>query len=487
MKMSIARRTNVSLCLAVVLAARPAAAADRPSLNERVAAALRAQQGPGARFGVMATTMDGREVVAVSPDDRFVPASNTKIYTTAAVFANLPDVTRPDTTGGASVRIEDGDVILEGHGDARLSSTPDCATDCLATLADAVATGTRRVDDVIGDDSAFPDERWSPGMGWNNIQTRSGTAVSALTIDDNELAITVKPGTAGRAAAIEALPYYRFDNRVTTVAEGRTDLRLHRLPGSRELRLDGTIAAGAAPVTLAVGIDDPAEFAAWRLQAMLIERGVEVKGKVEVRHRPLVPDDDPEARNGAPAAPPPAAAPLAKLIPPPLIEDLTHTNKVSQNVHAELLLRRVSRLKGSGSIADGQAAVEAMATAAGVPRWAYDFSDGSGMSTYNRVTPRATVTLLRWIAGQPWGAAFRATLPVGGVDGTLARRFKGTPLEGRIAAKTGTLNQANAIAGYMTAASGRTLVVAVYAGDMPGDASATKAIDAALDLIAAEN
>jgi D-alanyl-D-alanine carboxypeptidase/D-alanyl-D-alanine-endopeptidase (penicillin-binding protein 4) len=122
-----------------------------------------------------------------------------------------------------------------------------------------------------------------------------------------------------------------------------------------------------------------------------------------------------------------------------------------------------------------------------VPRAAWDFSDGSGMSTYNRIAPRGTVTLLRWIAVQPWGAAWRSTLPVGGVDGTLSRRFRGTPLEGRIFAKTGTINASFALSGYMIAASGRTLTFSILANDVPEDSKATEAMDSALAMIAAEN
>ena len=82
-----------------------------------------------------------------------------------------------------------------GRGDAMLSSADDCKTDCLQTLADAVAARTRHVRNIVGDDSWFPDERWSPGMSWNNIQSRYGTGVSALTLDDNELVVKLAPGT----------------------------------------------------------------------------------------------------------------------------------------------------------------------------------------------------------------------------------------------------------------------------------------------------
>lgn len=442
-----------------------------------------ASAGAGTRIGLVVTDEDGREIVAVRADERFVPASNTKLFTTALAFATLP-VAGPDDAG-ATVRIEGRDVVLAGHGDARLSSAADCTVDCLATLADAVAAKTRRVDDVIGDDSAFPDERWPAGMSWNNQVGRYGTGISALTIDDNEVVLTVTPGAPGAAPGIAADGYYRVENRATT-APGRETLAAARVPGSDVLRITGTIPAGAAE-TMRVGVDDPAHRAAWRLAELLRARGVRVGGAIGVRHRPPSAADDPARRGGVPVTRPPAPAVLARLAPPPLAEDLTLTNKVSQNLHADLLLRRAGAVAGSGSVADGHAALAAMMDRAGVPRWQYEFADGSGMSNYNRVTPRATVGLLRWAATQPWGAAWRATFPVAGVDGTLSSRFEGTPLEGRLFAKTGSLNASNALGGYMTAASGRTLTFAIYANDMPGDASARPAMDAALLAVAAAN
>jgi D-alanyl-D-alanine carboxypeptidase/D-alanyl-D-alanine-endopeptidase (penicillin-binding protein 4) len=484
-------KRSAALALVLILAVAPAGAAEPPSLGRRVEARLN-QVGPGTRFGLVVVTEDGRELVAIGADQRFIPASNTKMFTTAAAFAALPGPDAPDGEGGAAVRLEAAagrapDVVLEGHGDARLSSAPDCVRDCLAELADAVAAATRTVRHVVGDDSLFPDQRWSPGMSWNNIPTRSGTAASALSLDDNELPIRVVATAPGRPPALEMLPYYSVDNRAVTVAAGPTALAFDRLPAGRTVRLTGTIAAGAEPERLRLGIDDPADYAAWRFKALLEARKVRVTGDVAVRHRPPAPADDPAARNGAPPARPPRAVPLARLTPPPLAEDLTLTNKVSQNLHAELLLRRLGLIAGTGSIADGLVVVREMLARAGVAREGYAFSDGSGMSTYNRVSPRAMVGFLRWVDAQPWGPAWRSTLPVGGVDGTLARRFKGTALEGRIFAKTGTLNASNALSGYMIGKSGRTLIFSAFANDVPEGVEATGAIDSALVLIAEAN
>jgi len=478
------KRSSFAAALLLVTAF-PAVAQDA-SLQQRVEAEL-AKAEAGTRFGLVVADEAGHELVAVNPDQRFIPASNTKMFTTAAAFATLPDMNQPDTRGGAAVRIEGGDVILVGNGDARLSGAAGCTTDCLATLADAVAAKTHRVRNVVGDDSLFPDQRWGPGMSWNNIQTRSGTATSALTIDDNELSLMVTPGAVGAAPKVEGPAYFTIDNRAATVASGKTDLAFDRAPNTMALRITGTIAAGAEPEKLRLGIDDPAHYAAWQLEHLLDARGVRVTGEVQSRHRLAGPGDDPEKRKGTPPARLPEQPVLARLTPPPLAEDMIHTNKVSQNLHAELALRRVGLEAGSGSIADGQAQVHAMLERAGVPRHAYDFSDGSGMSSYNRVSPRGTVTFLRWVAAQPWGAQWRATLPVGGVDGTIANRFKGTPLEGKVFAKTGTLNASNALSGYLIAKSGRTLTFSALANDMPADTSATKFVDAALVVVAEAN
>jgi len=479
--------------IAIALLVSPGGAIAQPAqpLQSRVQALLHAA-GQGPRWGLVVTDDTGRELIAIDPDGRYIPASNTKMFTTAAAFATLEGLDQPDAAGGAGIRLEtyrkgSPDVVLEGHGDARLSSATDCITDCLAGLADAVAAKTHVVHDVIGDDSLFPDERWSKGMSWNNIPTRSGTATSALTLDDNELAMTVAPSAIGSAPRLDLSTYYSVDNRAVTVAGDGVNLDYSREPNGLVVRLIGTIGAAAKPEVLHMGIDDPARYAAWRLKALLEARHVKVTGRIDVRHRPLGWADDAAHRDGAPPMRPPEQPLLAKLTPPPLAEDLIHTNKVSQNLHAELFLRRVSLKDGSGSVADGLAVERAMLERAGVPRPGYDFADGSGMSSYNRVAPRGAVTLLRWIAAQPWGAQWRATLPIAGQDGTLARRFRGTPLEGKLFAKTGTLNQSNALSGYMIAKSGRTLTFSAYANDVPDGVQATKTMDAALNLIAAEN
>jgi D-alanyl-D-alanine carboxypeptidase/D-alanyl-D-alanine-endopeptidase (penicillin-binding protein 4) len=455
----------------------------------------------GTRWGLLAVTADGETAAEVRADDRFIPASNTKIFVTAAAFARLDALDAPGPDG-TSVRLEpDGDgapdVVLVGAGDPQLGDGPACVETCLSELADAVAARTRRVDDVVGDDRLFPDERWGPGWSWEDLQTASGTAVSALTVNENVVLVDVAPGEAAgapvRAAWRAGDALLTLETEAVTVADGTDSLRLERRPGSNVVRLYGGLPVGSPGMALRIGLDDPAETAALRFRRLLEQRGVSVDGEVRARHRPPAPSDDavgggdPGGRDRTGAVEDDGVE-IARLARQPLSLSLRRIGKASQNLHAELMLRRLGLADGAGSRAQGLGVVEAVMAEAGLPRAAYDLHDGSGMSVYNRVSPRATAAFLLWTMRQPWGDAWRATLPVGGRDGTLARRFLGTPLEGRIFAKTGSLNGVNALAGFLTAASGRTLVFAVYANDRPSTAGpATEAMDRMLVALAAEN
>lgn len=471
---------RILLAILVALLPTPILARSQTGAAAIVAPIL-AEAGPGTRWGLAVADAQGREIAAIDPEGRFIPASNTKLFTTAAaLWAEANGQAGRLADRGTTVRIDAGDVILGGRGDPHMSAALGCLRDCLATLADAVAQRTRQVRDVIGDATLFPDQRWSAGMSWNNIPTSSGTGIAALSIDDNEIRAAVLPGEIGAPPAVTTNGYYTIDNRARTVAGDGGTLAYDRAPGSRVLVVSGTIGTARPQVIWRLGVDDPAHYAAWQLAEMLAARGVRVTGTVRSRYRPLLVGD--------PAPVPVAPAPsLATLAPPPLGETVRTVNKDSQNLHAELLLRRLGLGAGEGSVGDGQAAVTAMLAATGVAPAQASLADGAGMSTYNRVAPRGMLRLLQWAAGQPWGAQFRASLPVGGVDGTLAHRFAGTPLAGRIFAKTGTLNATNALAGWLIAASGRELTFAIYANDVPEGVRATAIMDRALFALAAAN
>ncbi len=486
-------RILLTLLVAIALAACG-------TLAESARDALHPLALEGTRWGLVVMTMEGDELVAIRPDERFVPASNTKLFTTAAAFHRLGSMTSPDPSMGTSIRLkprEHGppDLVLVGGGDAMLIDAEDCERDCLADLADTVAaSGIKRINDLIGDDTLYPDQPWPMGWSWEDLATRSGAATSALTVNNNEIALVITPAAeAGQPASVtwregdmvaEGYPRDVRNDIVTIASVKGVDavFGVERLPDSPIVHVYGQVKVGAVQQTVPVAVTSPANAAAWRFRHLLQKRGVVVDGSVQTWRRPVQLTDDPELRKGAsPPSPRKEGFEIARLLPSPLAEDVTFLMKQSQNLHAELLLRRLGLIEGGGSIEDGLAIVYKMLETAGADRAAWDFSDGSGMSVYNRVTPRMVANFLRWTSQQDWGEAFRATLPIGGVDGTLRRRFVATRLEGRIFAKTGTLTGVNALSGFMQTKSGKTLIFSAYANDRPSEAdSSVAALDAAL-------
>ena len=202
-----------------------------------------------------------------------------------------------------------------------------------------------------------------------------------------------------------------------------------------------------------------------------------------------------------PIKPPPGRATLDAVVAPlegrrvvatrvsvPIAKDITVINKVSQNLHAELLLRLLGKVHGTeGSFAEGARVVRQFMTGIGVDDNDFFLYDGSGMSMSDRIAPRAYTKLLTYAARQPWGTAWRDSLPVGGVDGTLAGRFKNAPLKGRLWAKTGSMNETNTLAGYLMTATGRTVAFSIMVnGHRPGSNMEIPAIDRICEAIAAE-
>jgi D-alanyl-D-alanine carboxypeptidase/D-alanyl-D-alanine-endopeptidase (penicillin-binding protein 4) len=176
---------------------------------------------------------------------------------------------------------------------------------------------------------------------------------------------------------------------------------------------------------------------------------------------------------------------------PSLKDDLTITNKVSQNLHAELLLRHLSMAFGDeerGSVVQGARVVRQFLLQVGIDKDDFVFFDGSGLSGHDLVTPRATAQLLQYALTQPWFEKWKTSLPVGGEDGSLAERFGKAPLKDHVFAKTGTLGEARALSGYLECASGRTVIFSIMVGNHPpGTSEDREAMDKIVAAIAAAN
>jgi serine-type D-Ala-D-Ala carboxypeptidase/endopeptidase (penicillin-binding protein 4) len=439
----------------------------------------------GVRLGIEVATLDGEVIFSDRAAERFMPASNTKLFTAAAMFHYVPALDQPDPALGTSLQRVEGEgdappsLVLVGAGDPALRDGADCEADCLHELADAVvAQGITRITDLYADDTALPNEPWGMGWSWNNLPFYFGAPVSALTVNGNAAALIVRSGPAEGEPILAA--WAAGDDLLDVVNEAVTGppgseqtLSVLRLPGTRTVRLSGNLAVDAAGRNFFLSVEDPAASAAERFARLLAARGVVVEGAIKIR-----------TRSDALLA----GVEIARLTPPPLLEGVSYLMKDSDNLYAEMLLRLLSRATGGDGAEDGLDAVHAMLDPLGIGRAEVELFDGSGLSPYNRVTPAATVKFLRWTASQPWADAFRATLPVGGRDGSLKRRFRGTPLEGRIFAKTGTVQGVNALSGFMEASSGKRLVFSVIANERPADAdSVIPVIDRLLLDIAAAN
>jgi D-alanyl-D-alanine carboxypeptidase/D-alanyl-D-alanine-endopeptidase (penicillin-binding protein 4) len=230
----------------------------------------------------------------------------------------------------------------------------------------------------------------------------------------------------------------------------------------------------------------------------LLRRGIKVSGDPESRHKYATGAGDFAEEREKPLRLAPAqvatisGAPegrrvLAARISVPVAEDIKIINKTSQNLHAEMLLRLLGKTFGSdGSFEEGTRVVRQFLTDAGIDDEDFFFYDGSGMSPNDKISPRALTHLLAYASHQSWGAAWRDTLPIAGVDGTLDHRFVNTPIKGRLSAKTGTLDEANALSGYVSAASGRVVAFSILVnGRRPGSDDEEQAIDRIAEAIAA--
>ena len=495
--------------------------------TRQIDALLNSPVAAQAHWGISFTTLDGRVLYEKNDAQLFAPASNAKLLTTSTALALLgPDATietrviaagAPDANG-----VVRGDVTLVGAGDASMSGRaypyaghtdrPNPPLGALAALADQLQQrGVRRVEgNIAGDDTAFPFEPYGSGWAWDDLEWSWGAPISALTVNDNVVYLAVTPSAQpGDPVTIawnpeETSSYYTVDNSARTSAAGsEASLGLDRRPGSQEIRIFGTLPAGGPVKHLALAIQDPAEFAAMAFRQMLLARGIIVTGQAAAHHRssqdtaiyeqsvlrPLtLPASDAVSSAMNLAAPlPPGSVVLASRTSVPLLEDLTVTNKVSQNLHAEILLRLLGQHYGAdGSIVEGARVVRAQMLRAGIDPQDFFFYDGSGLSPQDRVTPRAMTALLRYIAEQPWGAEFRATLPIGGVDGTLSGRFLQGPLREHVFAKSGTLDEVISLSGYLVAKSGRTLVFSILCnGHMPAAKGITKTMDGVVAAVAA--
>ena len=384
----------------------------------------------------------------------FIPASNQKIVTGAVALAQLgPDYRyRTDFLARGAVRdgVLRGDLLVAGRGDPSVSDRMrGDAMIPLREIADSLtARGIRRITGrVLATGDVFTDARYGEGWGWDEFDYYYSAPVDELLVNESSSSVYVTGGARRGAApvtrVIPAASYPRFTYDIRTVggpggsADDKTELKAVFDSVSGGYLIRGTIRVGNTD-TVDVAHHDPIRGYLTALADALREKGIAIGG----------------ARSDTGAR----ADSLFSTMSPPMRDILPAFEKKSQNQIGEILLKTVGLERASAGTADsGLAVVRRQLLAWGADSAGFTAHDGSGLSRLNYVSPRTIVRVLITMRDSAY-SAFPVSLPIAGVDGTIKKRMKGTLAEGNVRAKTGSVQRARSLSGYVTTADGHELV-----------------------------
>src|SRR5688572_7211048 len=407
------------------------------------------------------------DLYALNAAKLMMPGSAMKIITVAAAAELLGWDHQFETKVVAVAPIDEGvlrgDLVVIGGGDPSISERSDVPGILRGIAHQVREAGITRIEGgVIGNDDLFDDSLFGDGWTLDNLPYGYAAAVSALEYNEGSVDLVVRAGAnAGDPVTIQVRPGgsgLQIDNQLVTVAESGTGrLTLHRLPGSSRVVVRGQIPAKAAPFSRTASVDNPTMFFVSAFRDALSAEGIEVNGDaVDIDDFLSKPDLS-------------AARTLVSHQSPALRQIAASMMKVSQNQYAEALLRAIGGRAKAGSVLWDWAIADD----------SYVIADGSGLSRYNYVTSDALVRILQRMRADPKHAqAFAETLPVTGRDGTLSKRLAGTAAAGTVRAKTGTVDNVRAIAGYVDTPTGETFVFSIIANNF---SAPTSTIDAAAD------
>ena len=402
------------------------------------------------QFGVMAISLTrGDTLFQHQAGTPLMPASTLKMLTSAAAFEEFgpqyrfsTDVLHDGTLGPDGTL--NGNVYLRGDGDPSLSGRymtggPEAPMNYLADQL--VARGVKRITgEVIGDATAFDDQRIPEGWLTRYLQAGYAARVSGLSLNENLVWVTITPGNGAKLEpATSAIPLV---NNVRTVPGSGASLSIRRQTNGA-ITVSGRIGSRSTPRRYVYVVEDPAPFATGALRAALIAKGITVDRGFRLGKTP------------------PSATKLASLRSPTLDRMIAAMNRESINHFAELLLRNAARGEDRskpGTVAESQALLRRFFSAKlNADTSKLQIADGSGLSTLDRVTPRAMTQMLGYAHRADWGPWFHASLPVAGQSELLRRRMRGGGAQGNLHAKTGTTNDVVALGGYVTAMNGEVI------------------------------
>ncbi len=442
-------------------------------LGGAIAAITNRPQYARSQWGVLVQTLSAtpHTLYTYESNRYFIPASNVKLLTTAAALRQLGpqfryrtsiyEVAAPATT-----------LRLVGRGDPSFTNVQ------LRSLAEQLRRQRiRQVDHLIVDDSYFQGTAINPSWEWEDIQADYGAPVNSLILNQNAVELQLFPQALGQPLRVAwsdpaVVVEWGIENRSITVGpQASTSVTVTRNLGRPVLQVAGQMPLGSKPQSLNLAVLEPAQQFLRHFRQALREEQLRV------------------ARTSIASAPTPGkgreiAAVASPLLPQLLIE----TNQESNNLYAESLLRTMGATQSPTAInssAAGLAVVKATLTQLGVAPQSFILADGSGLSRHNLASPAALVQTLSAIAQAPQAGVFRASLPVAGVSGTLKNRFRNTPAQGILRAKTGSMSGVSALSGYLNSPNYAPLVfsILVNQSDQSGT-SLRQAIDEIVLLLA---
>jgi D-alanyl-D-alanine carboxypeptidase/D-alanyl-D-alanine-endopeptidase (penicillin-binding protein 4) len=463
--------------LALALLPLHARAMDLAATRAAIDAHIAQPRFAAARWGIAVVSLDsGRTLYAHDAGKLFQPASTAKLYTAALVLNGLDAGyriptrvlgSRPDRRGRV-----DGPLVLYGMGDPSLGADPSTVDWADALAAQLAARGVRRVHGgLVADATYFAGP--PIGDGWEATDLLAGFAApaSALSVDENQVRLTVTPAARpGEPASLSFDPPAAMPvagQLSTSPAGTAVDINLYRPPGGDLLHAFGSIPSQSSPRSYRLAMADPARTAGMMLLQALKQRGIAVDGHLRVVHWP---QQDSMAHTGVEV--------LAEVRSPPVATILREGLKRSQNLYLQNLLQLAGTRAHATAAGDPDApagflgaadwgirALRQLLDRIGIPPPARLIGEGTGLSRRDLTTPAALVRLLAFLGNGPAAGALRDMLPVAGVDGTLAGRMRGTPAEGNVHAKTGSMTYVNGLAGYVTSAAGEHLAFAILLND----------------------
>ena len=450
--------------------ALPAAPANALSLRQAIDSMVDAPQFRNAHWGVLIVDPErGDTLYSRNAGKLFLPASNQKLVTAATALELLGADYRYRTLFAARAvprdGVVEGDLVVVGRGDPTVSDhMRGDAMLPLREVADSLAArGVRRIRGrVVRGGDAFPDAPLGFGWAWDDLPAPYSAGVDELTFNEGFTRVLLRgataPGTPPAATTAPLAGYPALDVTAVTAPPGRGGPSAPspdatwgppRTPRGvltpTRVSVTGVVAPGDT-TTVTASYPDPAAAYLLAVVEALAARGIEVARGA-----------DPEAR--VPAESIPALVTLASLESPPLREILPALQKPSQNQIAEALFKTLGLERtGVGSADSGRRVVETQLAAWGAAPDGFAVRDGSGLSRHDYLTPETIVRVLAAMQRHPSFAAYYEALPVAGVDGTIASRMRGTPAQGNVRAKTGYVDRARSLSGYVTTADGRLLL-----------------------------